>query len=452
MTRTTIRLLLASLLAATCVVGGKAQDDPPTAQAKPAPTARDPLPVVKVLKSTTNEKSRPGRSPASLASADAQRDDRPPQNGRQRSSASPQVGDRRGGKSGNSPERRPGAASTDRRPNSPPHSAHGSGSGRKDSGRPKLGISIGPGGVQIFRGDSRSGPRTHQTRPNYYGRDPWQRSPRGGTSFQWSPNRGWGFSIGTRPTVVVPSNPVVIPQPQVVPASPEPPAPTEDELAGMPGIELRGLLLYSIDRLYEEPGSLSTGAGWQSYLQIAELQRLVPPPTLAPAPPDATTPETTSEPMIDESNRKKLTEILQTYDSVQKNAEYQQISQLWGFATTRAALREFLIPPGQRLRNQLSLSVELLGEELQQFGTGATWSKFLKLADAKRIAAIRPTDVSADDRKQLQSIVSVFDSTTADPRYRMISELLGFRMTLHLTRSYLTQVSLPSPLPAPAPQ
>tara|TARA_R110002072_G_C7978294_1_gene535830 strand:+ start:6084 stop:6950 length:867 start_codon:yes stop_codon:yes gene_type:complete len=275
-----------------------------------------------------------------------------------------------------------------------------------------------------------------------------------GYSSPFYQNRGWGIAIDTRPQVVVPSGPVIVTQPQSLqPTAPqppeEPPVPTADQLAGMPGVELRGLLLFAVDRLDEQLDGLSTGNGWKSFLKTDELRQAVPPPTLAPLPPEsgAVAPSDV-EPLMPEPVQLRLAGILKTYERVQQNSEYRQISRLWGFQTTHLVLRELLVPPTQRLQKQFTLSVELLEEELQQFETGSRWTSHLKLDDARRIASIRAENISATDRKDLQTIISVFDSVAAEPSYRMISDLLGFRLTQYGARSYLAQLKVPAP-PAP---
>jgi hypothetical protein len=249
---------------------------------------------------------------------------------------------------------------------------------------------------------------------------------------------------------------VIVTQPQSIqPAAPlppeEPPIPTDEQLAGMPGVELQGLLFFAVDRLDEQLDGLSTGSGWKAFLKTDELRRAIPPPTLAPPPPESGEgPSTTAESLMPEPARRQLADILKTYEKVQQNSEYRQISKLWGFQTTRLVLRELLVPPIQRLRRQLSLSSEFLEQELEQFETSSSWAKHLKLDEAKRIAAVRTEEISATDLKSLQAIVSVFDSVAAEPSYRMISDLLGFRLAQYGARSYLAQLKVPAP-PAPGP-
>jgi hypothetical protein len=85
-----------------------------------------------------------------------------------------------------------------------------------------------------------------------------------------------------------------------------------------------------------------------------------------------------------------LADIPLKYDSVRLNTEYPPIRQLWKFQPTRVVLHELLISPIQRLQKQLAVS--------------------------------------------------------AEPRYRMIPDLLGFHLAQHVTRSYLAELKVAATL------
>lgn len=500
------KLTLASVFAAASTAGTFAQDEPAAEPAQSPPPVENPAPVVEspppaaeppapAVESPPPAAEPPAESPAPqpaetspppaavpLEPAEVSRPGRPteapPTEGGQRGQGAPQ-GDRPTRGESVPPAGRNGDGGTPNVDGTAPGPAtvaqsgrSGSGrgqdrpsggspqrdDGRRDSGqqRSQLGISIGPGGVQVFRGNPGIGPGFGGPSRNYYDRDRGYR-PGNGYPSQFYQNRGWGIAIDTRPQVVVPSRPIIVTQPQsaqpVAPQLPEePPVPTGEQLAGMPGVELRGLLFFAVDRLDEQLDGLSTGNGWKSFLKTDELRKAVPPPTLAPLPPESEAAAPTEvEPLMPDPVRRRLSEILATYERVQQNPEYRQINQLWGFQTVHLVLRELLVPPIQRLRKQLVLSVELLEEDLQQFETSSRWRSHLKLDDARRIAAVRAEDISAADRKGLQSIISVFDSVAAEPSYRMISDLLGFRLTQYGARSYLAQLKVPAPPAPPAP-
>ncbi|NQV27767.1 MAG: hypothetical protein HQ518_25745 [Rhodopirellula sp.] len=487
------KLTLATLFAVVGSVGAVAQEEsavepapsPPPAETpaplveQPTPAVESPLPVVESVPQPVVESpapqavnttptsasepvktSRPGRPAESTPAEGTQQGGRPSQGNsargnsvseaeraENRKTSSPDRGTP--GQNGGGQSGRAGGRGPDRPLSGGPAQQD---YGRRNNGqRSQLGISIGPGGVQVFQGNPGIGPGSSYPARNYYG---WGRGTGPGYSPSWYQNRGWGIAIGTRPQVIVPTGPTVVTQPQSIqPTAPqpseEPPVPTDDELAGMPGVELRGLLLFAIDRLDQQLDGLSTGSGWKSFLKTDELRRTVPPPMLAPPPPEpGESSPVDAEPLIPAAVRRQLADILQTYERVQQNPDYRQISQIWGFQTTHVVLRELLIPPVQRLRRQLAISAELLEQELQQFETNAQWAKHLRLADAKRIAEIRTEDISPADLKQLDGIVSILDSVATKPSYRMISDLLGFHLTQYASRSYLAQLKVLAP-PAP---
>lgn len=445
------------------------QEPSPVVESSPQPVSEPaPAPNVEARpdQSPVSTEAAPPRRPADPPSADgSERGSRPARSERSGDDSAPRETPAAGrtdfdptgtGQSGRS------GRGTDRTPDGPPpRSDDRRDDGRRDDNRrddgrrdrdqrAQLGISIGPGGVQVFRGNPGFGPgQPHPLRNSYYG---WDR--RRGYAPPWYQGRGWGLSIDTRPQVYVPSSPVIVTQPQVVPPTApeqpdEPPVPTDEQLSGMPGIELRGLVLYAVDRLNEELDGLSTGSGWKSFLKTDELKRIVPPPAQAPLPPNpGESSASEMEPILPESARSRLAVILKSFERVQQNDDYRQISQLWGFQTTYVALRELLVPPVERLRKQLVLSIELLDEELQQFETHAQWASHLKLDAARRVASIEPGAMSPADRQQIQTVVSIFDTVAAESSYRMISDLLGFRLTQSGARAYAAQLKVPAP-PAP---
>ncbi len=332
-----------------------------------------------------------------------------------------------------------GRVQTDRRPDQSPRSQPDRDFNRGPSSngsRSRLGISIGPGGVQVYRGPSGFGPGFGSPYPNYFGGGSRGRYyGRGWPGYGYYGN-GWGIVIQTQPQIQNRTQTVVVPQATEEPESM--PVPTAAEAAAMAGVEVRGLLLFAVDRLKDELNGVSTGDGWRDYLQLDELRRIVPaPPTAPPAPGE----EIPADPPITPPAYQELTGILRRFDQTAANAEYGQISGMWGFQTIQVTLRELLVPPVERLHKQLKLSAEFLESDLQQIETGASWIAHLKTADLKRLATVRPQDFSSTDRQQLEDVISTFDRVAGDPSYRMISDLPGFRMASHVMRAYLDQLT-----------
>lgn len=368
---------------------------------------------------------------------------RPAPASRPESSNRPDTGSQRDrGPSGPSDRAR---GDSDRRPEQFSRSQSNRGSNRgpsRNNSRSRLGISIGPGGVQVYRGPSGFGPGPgfRSPYPNYFGGGSRGRYyGRGWPGYGYYGN-GWGIVIQTQPQVENRVRTVVVPQETDEPESM--PVPTAAEAAAMAGVEVRGLLLFAVDRFKDELNGISTGDGWHDYLQVEELRRIVPAPPAAPPAPGEEIP---ADPPITPPVYQELTGILRRFDQTAANAEYRQISGMWGFQTIQVTLRELLVPPVERLHKQLKLSAEFLEADLQQIETGASWVSHLKTAELKRLATVRPQDFSPADRRQLEDVIITFDRVTADPAYRMISDLPGFRMASHVMRAYLAQLDPTGP-------
>ena len=233
------------------------------------------------------------------------------------------------------------------------------------------------------------------------------------------------------------------PSEDVPPAPSEPPVPTAAEVAQMPIVELRGFLLFAVDRLEAELAELSTGADWMTHLQTADLKRLVPQPQQAPPPPSAVAaPKTApSPPLVSPETRTQLGNILKKFDTIVRNPEYEMISSLWGFRAVHVALAEFLVPQVQRNRNQLVLAVDVLNRELDQFSVGSGWKEHLSLDQLRAIADTKATELKSSDIQDLKSILKTFDDVRAYPDYRTISELPGFKQTQYSLRVYMADAN-----------
>jgi hypothetical protein len=367
------------------------------------------------------------------------RAERPAPTSRPESGSRPDAGSQRDRGPSGSADR--GRRDSDRRPDQSSRSQPDRGSNRgpsRNESRSRLGISIGPGGVQVYRGPSGFGPGSgfRSPYPNYFGGNSRGRYyGRGWPGYGYYGN-GWGIVIQTQPQIQNRTQTVVVPQATEEPESM--PVPTAAEAAAMAGVEVRGLLLFAVDRFKEELNGISTGDGWHDYLQVEELRRIVPAPPAAPPAPGEEIP---ADPPITPPAYQELTGILRRFDQNAANAEYRQISGMWGFQTIQVTLRELLVPPVERLHKQLKLSAEFLEADLQQIETGASWVSHLKTAELKRLATVRPQDFSPADRRQLEELIITFDRVAADPAYRMISDLPGFRMASHVMRAYLDQLS-----------
>jgi hypothetical protein len=136
-----------------------------------------------------------------------------------------------------------------------------------------------------------------------------------------------------------------------------------------------------------------------------------------------------------------LADALRRFDSVSRQPDYSMISELWGFRTVHVVLRELLVPPVDRSRNQLLQATDLLGQDLDGLSVGGGWKTYLKLGTLKSIAQKQTHEIGSDEIAELQSAVRLFEQVGGNSEYRMISELPGFRYTLFALRNYSTDVA-----------
>lgn len=119
-------------------------------------------------------------------------------------------------------------------------------------------------------------------------------------------------------------------QPRAPSRQPQPRVPSRDEVASLSPYEQQTLLRKAVQSLDEAFDRIETGAGWQKHLQTDELGGgLWCGKSISP----------------DAKKRAETAAIADRFDEVAGNSEYQGVSQLWGFQTIRAALREYANEP-----------------------------------------------------------------------------------------------------------
>ncbi|MDA0807665.1 MAG: hypothetical protein O2983_10100 [Planctomycetota bacterium] len=203
-------LTLASVLAAASSIGAFAQDEPTAEPAQTPPVVESPAPqpvetspppaaVVPAKPAEVSQRARPAGSPqtGSNQRGDRQaRDNSIPDGRRDGNRGTLNVGEdapvavAQSGRSGRGPDRPSSGGS-------PQRDGGRRDDGRRDGGqRSQLGIRIGPGGVQVFRGSPGISPGYGGSSRNYNGLN---RSfgPGYGYSSPFYQNRGWGASRST---------------------------------------------------------------------------------------------------------------------------------------------------------------------------------------------------------------------------------------------------------------
>jgi len=84
--------------------------------------------------------------------------------------------------------------------------------------------------------------------------------------------------------------------------------------------------------------------------------------------------------------------------------------------------------PVDQLRKYLKRSIDELTGQLQRLENGSSWSRYLETEELRRIITATTSDLPSDeDRELLKAIAEKFKSTRDDPKYRRVSDLLGFK-------------------------
>ncbi len=219
-----------------------------------------------------------------------------------------------------------------------------------------------------------------------------------------------------------------------------PTLPSDAELAAMNWQELRRVIRFGALELEQSLDRMDGGSGWKRYLQVGTLRDLVADDENAPLDPDTSA---------------RLVEIYQAYDATAANSQYRTIAELWGFRAVHGALGEFLSPPWERQRRQLTASAIDLQNTLAGMNNGAGWQKYLALpAEVLGIQSaspgLPPRHEYQPDMEQLQKTLGRFDSVRDNPEYRVIAELSSFVATHENLAAYVALLrDVPDTQPRP---
>ena len=145
-------------------------------------------------------------------------------------------------------------------------------------------------------------------------------------------------------------------------------------LAGFTQPELQQLVVSSTAALSDELTQVHFGAKWQNYLRLHQIGRLLPET-------DATD---------DEANNRhqQLHSILQSYDRVVRDKQFDVITGRHNFALLHHGLAEYLAgDEGRAERAQTYQSAAQLIDALQPVPTGHHWYDYFQLHDVARLFA-----------------------------------------------------------------
>jgi len=212
--------------------------------------------------------------------------------------------------------------------------------------------------------------------------------------------------------------------------------PEPEDFAEMDWRELRESIRRLAGILDAELDQFRTGDLWKVELKTAEIRALM---------------HGDGPPTADQSA--KLQEILHTHEATMDNPRVQVISKLNSFQALAAALREYLAPPAERLRRQLSAASHDLHLSLDRLRTGTGWQKYLALPEG--IAQAQGNDArggnpTASDVAELDDVLHRFDAVSQNDEYRAIARLPEFRLTHEHLAAYLEHVMNPSRRPQPS--
>jgi hypothetical protein len=226
-------------------------------------------------------------------------------------------------------------------------------------------------------------------------------------------------------------------------AAPEPPPlPTAGEVRRMSDEQLAGLLGMASDGYSRELGDYKNGETWQKYFKLAEIIEIV---KTKSNPPDA-------------ASRTTLVEVLKRMDSAAQNAQYETITNCWGFKAIQTGLREYTLLPKQRSAHLLESNLQRLSATLDGITSGEGWKKHLQIEELEKLvqkdaAGDAPAGELGQPRPQpeLRKILAKFDAVAGNPQYQVIAELDGFTATQAGLQRYQSAMQAERPVPPPPP-
>ncbi len=217
--------------------------------------------------------------------------------------------------------------------------------------------------------------------------------------------------------------------------------PGPNDLAQMDWRTLRRAIRDITRSLDRQLATFPAGDHWRTHLRLSELRPLV---READGPPAA-------------EDYGPLEEIRGTFEATKSDLALRDIARLDSFRALTAALGEFVMPPDQRVRRQLSVAATDLDRALERLGPQLGWQKYIGMP-VELLASSEegvPNDAPLNPGV-LAEVLARFDSVSRDDQYRVIARLPSFRVTHARLAEYLELLNNPQPvpeeLPSPEPQ
>ena len=177
--------------------------------------------------------------------------------------------------------------------------------------------------------------------------------------------------------------------------------------AQMSWLELRRHARRIAVRLENELRRVAEGTTWMASLRPGTIRDLLAEDSERP--PDGATTD-------------QLAVILQSYDALVDSNGYPQIAGLSGFREMREALGEMVLPPQERSRRNVTQQWLAFCHDLDQFGTGATWQKFLELPAEVRDGRGDTQEVL----RQVEALLARYEQVIGPEQYRAVAQLPSF--------------------------
>lgn len=226
---------------------------------------------------------------------------------------------------------------------------------------------------------------------------------------------GYGCNVGpgyygptyvyTPPTEVYVSTPIVTSSSVETFVAPPQQQMSPDEFAALPIERQRELLLQALNAFEEDLTRSPNGDDWSRHLQLATIAKLV---TEGDQRPDATL-------------RARLRSVVQLFDEVAANSDYQAVSELATFRVLHLGLHEYAAEEIDRSRRQLSQSASTFSTGLNAWTSGERWREYLQLAWL--IGTDEEMQIDLEARlARFETLLAKFDRVKSDDQFRVVTQ------------------------------
>lgn len=210
-----------------------------------------------------------------------------------------------------------------------------------------------------------------------------------------------------------------------------PPMPTEKELSGFTNQQLQSFISWVARGFTKELGQFSSGDTWVKYFKLDNLRSIAPQPPGGQQPGGQQMVAAQEQQPISQQHEDIIRDVLNRIDTVQRDSQYQTVTNTWGFKALQVALQEASRPPEERAAGVLRGQTEMLNKALDRVSTGESWRRHLEIGSLQNIA--NEKDPGRD--QNLDKIVQKFDQVAQNPEYQAIVQLPGFEGVYGTLRS-----------------